>query len=1625
MSTPMQLLILEDRPSDAELMLYELRRAGFDPAWTRVDTEADYLVGLDSMPDLILADYNLPQFDGLRALELLNQRRLDIPFIIVSASIGEDLAVEAMRQGAADYLIKDRLGRLGQAVKAALRGKELRRQAHQAMEDLRASESRFRLLAENARDIIYRYQLSPVRGFEYISPAVTALTGYTPEELYADPDLALKIAFEDDRSRLIETMRGRIEPEELMVIRWVHKDGRLIWMELRNTLIFDDQGVVIAVEGIARDITNRKRREEQLQLQQSALTAAANSIIITNREGAILWVNPAFEATTGYKAEEVIGQNPRLLKSGQHDQLFYQELWQTILRGEIWRGRMLNRRKDGSLYYEETTITPVRDEEGEVTRFIAIKQDVTERVQAEETIRQQNEFLSTVFESMAHPFYVIDAANYEVKIANSAARASRDSECTTCYALMQDRELPCRGRDQQCPLDIIKQTRLPVSMEHVYYDRQGNFCVDEVHGYPIFDSQGNVVQMIEYRLDVTERRLAEDEVRRQNRELTILNQIAMSAAQSLQLDTLLPAVCESVAQFMEYELALIYLADEAGESAQLQAEYGLPDAFADFARHPVLEEGLLAQILQTGSMFYGDFTTDDRIPARVRAEAPPWHAFAMSPIWAHDRILGVLVLASLVRVGVTQGEVELLGRVCRQIAIAIENAQLYQAAQQRAAELSRVNAFLTSLGQVAARIEVETDPVSVIETMGAELRSLGLSCMVALPESDNGALVLQHVFIDSSALKLAEKLAGYKAREFRFPVDRWTLYQEMLSRQRAVFSPDALAQAIAVMPKGLTASVMERAARLAGVGRDTGGILAPLRVEDRFLGVLSIWGRSLKEEDVAAAEPFASQVAVALERARLLQEAQRRAAQQEALNAIIAAAAAAPNLPEFLETTLDHVLGAVNLESGAIWIRPHATYRGIAAEAGNAFLQIARMKGIGVPAPDPVADWQQLGSDDVRQSLASQVKRLGVRASLVVPVLDGDQRIGGLVVVDPKPREWGEEEVALLEAVGQQLGATAQRLRSMEQARLHAESMARLAAVSETLNRFFTTGEVMNAIGEGALALSRADRAALYLRETDESFSCPWQAGLSSSYVGKTMRFIEELPGKQLLQGIEPFLLGNVEILPADARIRRLAEDEGYRAIALWPLVYEEQTIAALGCYFDTPHTWSEVEQEVTQAFTRQSAVVLRNAQLFDAERQRSRELADVARVSAALRKAVNREQMLPVILDQLLALLEADGAAITLCDPETRETVVELGRGVWEVWTGVTLPPGEGVNGYVIESGQPYVSEGNADDPQVTQLDLFQGNLAAACVPLISQERTIGALWVGRKQPFSDLGVRLMAAVADMAANAFQRAKLHEQTRQYAAELEERVAERTRELAEANERLQELDRLKSKFVSDVSHELRTPITNLGLYLDLLKRGKPENYDRYLSVLRHEAGRLGQLVEDILNLSRLEMGPTARPAFEPVDLNAIIEQVITAHTARAAAAGLQLAFRPSPALPLVPGEPNQLAQVVTNLVINAVNYTREGSVTVSTFMGDGRNQVCLEVRDTGIGIAEEDMQHLFERFYRGQQVGQYAIPGTGLGLAIVKEIVDLHQGELEMESRVGEGSTFRVWLPMDQESGGR
>ena len=228
--------------------------------------------------------------------------------------------------------------------------------------------------------------------------------------------------------------------------------------------------------------------------------------------------------------------------------------------------------------------------------------------------------------------------------------------------------------------------------------------------------------------------------------------------------------------------------------------------------------------------------------------------------------------------------------------------------------------------------------------------------------------------------------------------------------------------------------------------------------------------------------------------------------------------------------------------------------------------------------------------------------------------------------------------------------------------------------------------------------------------------------------------------------------------------------------------------------------------------------------------------------------------------------------------------------------------------------------------------------------------------------------------------------------------------------------RLKELSRLKTRFVSDVSHELRTPVANLKLYLTLLREGRPDRREQYLATMEYETNRLARLIEDVLDMSRLDASRSFELLAQPVLLNELVELVSGSYQPMAEARSITIEPDLATGLPSVAGDASQLQQVLVNLLGNAINYTHSGDrLYVRTSQPDAAT-VCLRVEDHGPGIQPEDVPHIFERFYRGSGQERIPVSGTGLGLAIVKEIVERHGGRIEVETAIGVGTTFSVYL---------
>lgn len=409
----LKVLSLEDSDLDFEIISLQLINAGYDLNINQVDNRNDFLSAIQNdFFDVVLADFNLPQFDAFEALKLCNEICPDIPFICVSGSIGEIIAIELLKKGAVDYVLKDRMERLPFAIKRAIGDAHEKKALKIAEETLRKNENIQRKLVSNIGDVIIIIGKNGL--ITYTSPNIENLFGWKPEEQVGKHteeivhpfDLKIAKKFEAKISKK-HGVKGTLE------LRYKQKDGQYVWVEIIMVNLMDDPDIR-GILGNYHDISERKKVEESLVNLKTAIDKSKVSVVITNREGIIEYVNPFFIETTGYSLNECLGQTPGVLNSGYHSEEFYKVLWETIKSGKTWEGEFYNRKKNGEFFWENAIISPVENDKKVITHFVAVKTDITEakkinqellqaKIRAEESDRLKSAFLANMSHEIRTP----------------------------------------------------------------------------------------------------------------------------------------------------------------------------------------------------------------------------------------------------------------------------------------------------------------------------------------------------------------------------------------------------------------------------------------------------------------------------------------------------------------------------------------------------------------------------------------------------------------------------------------------------------------------------------------------------------------------------------------------------------------------------------------------------------------------------------------------------------------------------------------------------------------------------------------------------------------------------------------------------------------------------------------------------------------------------------------------------------------------------------------------------------------------------------------------------------------------------------------------------------------------
>jgi PAS domain S-box-containing protein len=901
-------------------------------------------------------------------------------------------------------------------------------------------------------------------------------------------------------------------------------------------------------------------------------------------------------------------------------------------------------------------------------------------------------------------------------------------------------------------------------------------------------------------------------------------------------------------------------------------------------------------------------------------------------------------------------------------------------------------------------------------------------------------------------------------------------------------------------------------------------VAVPIHWDDRLIGVLEVIAdppRVFSQDDADLLSLLAAQAAVAMENARLYEEATLRVKHQAIINRIAHAVSKTLDLDALTKVVHREIEAAFNPDAFFL-----ALYDG---ETNELDYRLQVDDGITVP-PERVPLGAGLTASVIKQQEPLLIQdfekeREGLPPSelwgtmatpaswLGVPMQVADRTVGVICVQAYRPSAYCDIDEELLSTVAEQVGL------AVKNAGLYEETSHRLAqtqvlrefmlAAASTLDFNQVLERTLKALHRtvGAefigFAMPDPDRKALRLHP-----SC---IGFTEEEDFVPLELHASVCRRAYLTG-EPVVAGDVR---SDPFFHSMVPET--RSELAVPVSVNGQVMGVLTVGTARQNAFDRQDLDFYATIASQLSVALENARLFQAEREQRKQTEALEEAAAVVNGTLDLEQVLDRILEQVEKVIDGDAFNIMLIEDDDVARVVRRRGYDREDWGVLSLSFGQyPLLMKMIKTGGPLVVPDTTVDPDWIRGEGQEQWRSYIGVPIKVSGVIVGFLNVNsiRRNTFNRDDAERLQAFANHVATAIENAQLYQELHNYADALEERVRERTAQLRtqyaqletildstadgiilagsdgelilanpvarewlrralspEESDQLREavrtlaaraeqqpemvleltgldlqltaapvrkptieeasavvaihdishlraLNRMKSRFVSNVSHELRTPIATIKLLVHLMQQ-QPDKREEYLEPLMREAEHQAKLVRDILEMSRVDAGRLEiRP--EPMSLNDLVEMAVVNHGNRAESEGLTLECEPAEPDPIALADSQWMMQVMNNLMSNAIRYTpEEGTIRVSTGtqVADGRTWATLTVSDTGIGIPEEELPYIFDRFFRGEQPRKMQVSGTGLGLAILKEIVELHGGRVTVESEVDKGSSFTVHLP--------
>ena len=1060
-------------------------------------------------------------------------------------------------------------------------------------------------------------------------------------------------------------------------------------------------------------------------------------------------------------------------------------------------------------------------------------------------------------------------------------------------------------------------------------------------------------------------------------QLQALNDVATVMTSNLRSDELIASLLDQLVSVLPFDTATLWLRDK--EHLTVASVRGFPDAERRLGLTlAVADSALFNEMLKSGqSISVPDVREDPRFPS-VGAPHLSWLGI---PLISKGELIGVIALEKWQSYFYAREQIQLASTFASQAAAALDNAKLFEESLSRAADLDQRSQRLALLNRFSSALSGLLDADQILRLTAEELqRALNVTRTSAV-SFENGHAIWKAASPDSK-YELPQVLPD-------------TPLFERLRESLGIFNTENVAAEPELQP------IMHL------VGTDTNALLVLPLISGQNLRALLfahiVGGGRFTLTEIELARTIANQAAIALENARLYQSTVRTAERFSILNQASSLIGASLD-PEEIYAAIHEAVGRLMpVEAFVISLLDEEKQ-----EVEGVYLmdKDVRTPNMRVPLGEGlssrvITSGQSLNLFNADQAAGMGAVTFGERGTpvsiLAVPLMLGTKPIGMLSAQCYQTKAYTDEDLQLLSTLANQAVVAIQNGRLFGETQRLAQELERRVIErtaqlrreqqnTETLLRILTevsssldldralnrTLSLLNeAIGaeQGTIMLLHPDDNLLHYRAGYGYLSEQAQQGGP----GFSLKVGEGLAG-WVVQNREAALIDDLRMDPR--WVQSASTSRQHRSTIVAPLIVAEDVIGVLMVFRREEHYFTPDALNLVRAIASQVAVAINNAHLYELIRDQAERLGSMLRKE---QEEASRSQ----------AILEAVADGVLVTGSNNRITFVNSSiQKILDINADrVINEPLENFGGLFGKASSSWMetirdwsqSPGSYQpgDTYAEQLELGDGRIALIhLAPVILQNDFLGTVSI-----FRDI---------------------------------------THEV--------EVDRLKSEFVATVSHELRTPMTAIKGYVDVLLMGAAgavnENQSHFLNIVKGNIDRLNILVNDLLDISRIEAGRVSLTP-QPLDLREIAEDVIGDVLRRSQEEGkpMALSLDAPKVLPRVMGDAERIRQVIDNLVDNAYHYTPvNGTIKVGIHALDG-TEVQVDVEDNGVGIAPEDQERVFERFYRGEHPLVLATPGTGLGLPIVRQLVEMHNGRIWMKSKglPGKGSVFSFTLPIHKD----